>query len=240
MKIGICDDDRTDILITQKELQNIAPKLCTAPEIYEFSDGSTMTEDILKTGIDVVLLDIDMPDVNGLSVANALMQQSHFLTIIFLTNRAELVFQSLKYRPLRFVRKSHIREELEEAILTAEKKIASEMHVFSFTKNNVACTYPVREIIYVESKGHYMEIHIGNEIKRERGKLTEYEEKLKDYGFLRIHVCYLFNLRDIAMINSQGVFLDNGEKLPISRQNREIIQKEYIRGLEKFVHGCRI
>lgn len=206
MKIGICDDDRTDILITQKELQNIAPKLCTAPEIYEFSDGSTMTEDILKTGIDVVLLDIDMPDVNGLSVANALMQQSHFLTIIFLTNRAELVFQSLRYRPLRFVRKSHIREELEEAILTAEKKIASEMHVFSFTKNNVACTYPVREIIYVESKGHYMEIHIGNEIKRERGKLTEYEEKLKDYGFLRIHVGYLVNVRYIAMINSQGVF----------------------------------
>ena len=69
MKIGICDDDRTDILITQKELQNIVPKLCTAPEIYEFSDGSTMTEDILKTGIDVALLDIDMPDVNGLSVA---------------------------------------------------------------------------------------------------------------------------------------------------------------------------
>ena len=47
-------------------------------------------------------------------------------------------------------------------------------------------------------------------------------------------------LRYIAMINSQGVFWDNGEKLPISRQNREIIQKEYIRGLEKFVHGCRI
>lgn len=51
---------------------------------------------------------------------------------------------------------------------------------------------------------------------------------------------YLVNVRYIAMINSQGVFLDNGEKLPISRQNRETIQKEYIRGLEKFVHGCRI
>ena len=93
MKIAICDDDRTDILITQKELQNIVPKLCTAPEIYEFSDGSTMTEVILKTGIDVALLDIDMPDVNGLSVANALMQQSPFLTIIFLRTAQNWYFR---------------------------------------------------------------------------------------------------------------------------------------------------
>lgn len=60
MKIAICDDREEDILIARKELQQVIYRLHTIPEIYEFTQGNTMVEEILTHGIEVVLLDIDI------------------------------------------------------------------------------------------------------------------------------------------------------------------------------------
>ncbi|MGN1203644.1 MAG: LytR/AlgR family response regulator transcription factor [Lachnospiraceae bacterium] len=240
MRIAICDDKKEDIAIARKELENICLKLDCKMDIYEFIDGNIMVQDIIENKIEVVLLDIDMPEINGMDIANSLVEKVPFITIIFLTNQVELVFQTIKYRPLRFVRKSCLKDELEEAIQAAIQKNASEMYVLHFAGENTTSSYPIRDILYVESKGHYMEIHIKEEVKRIRGKLSEYEKKLEEYGFIRIHIGYLVNVRYISMLNSQGVELDNGETLPVSKQNLKAIQIKYTKGLEKFVHGCRL
>ena len=105
MKIAICDDRKEDISIARKELERITHRLSVKPDVFEFSDADTMVEDILSHQIEVVLLDIDMPEVDGLEIANDLTGKSPFIVIIFLTNRSEFVFMSLRYRPLRFIRK---------------------------------------------------------------------------------------------------------------------------------------
>lgn len=131
-------------------------------EIYEFTDDKIMVENIINHRIDIVLLDIDMPSISGMDIANKLTKEKPFINIIFLTNREELVFQTLKYRPLRFIRKNYIREELKEAIEAAIKKINAERCVIHFGKDKVKLNIPIEDIVYIESDKHYVEIHMSD------------------------------------------------------------------------------
>lgn len=178
-----------------------------------------------------------MPNITGMDVANRLNQEKPFINIIFLTNREELVFQTLKYRPLRFIRKNCMQAELGEAMEVAIKKIAAETYVIHFPKENISLSISIKDIVYLESSRHYVEIHMPDKIHRIRGKLSDWEEQLKDFGFIRIQVGYLVNIRYISMLTMKDVVLDNGQKLAVSRSHLEMVQKQYVTGLERFVNG---
>ena len=237
IKIAICDDNIEDIELAKIRLNEISRGLQCDFEIYEFMDDEMMVENIIKQGIEVVLLDIDMPNITGMDVANRLNQEKPFINIIFLTNREELVFQTLKYRPLRFIRKNCMQAELGEAMEVAIKKIAAETYVIHFPKENISLSISIKDIVYLESSRHYVEIHMPHKIHRIRGKLSDWEEQLKDFGFIRIQVGYLVNIRYISMLTMKDVVLDNGQKLAVSRSHLEMVQKQYVTGLERFVNG---
>ena len=240
MRIAVCDDNQEDINIIVKELRRIDNIINFNLVLYQFMDDNTMVSDIIKNNIEVVLLDIDMPEVTGIDIANRLTKYAPFINIIFLTNRADLVFQAIRCRPLRFVRKNYMWDELEEAILAAQEKITTEMHLIHIRNDCVKSSYAIKDMVYIESNGHYVEIHTQNKVKKIRGKISDYEKKLEDYGFIRIHVGYLVNLRYITNITKKQVFLDNGETLPISRNHVKDIQIKFARGLEKVVYGSYI
>ena len=237
IKIGVCDDNSQDIEITIKEVNRVCEINRLIYEIKVYSNAETMVADVLRDNIEVVLLDIEMPVVSSMEVANALMEQAPWINVIFLTNRADMVFQSLRYHPFRFVRKDHMREELNEALVAVEKKIVSELHLVQIVKDKSAGSYRVKDIQYIESNKHYLEIHVSETVHKIRGKISECERQLSDYGFIRIHVGYLVNVRCVACLTSKEVRMENGDVLPISRQKAEQIKEKYLRDLEKFVNG---
>lgn len=236
-QIGICDDNKEDIELVKQELQKISNELECEFQIVELKNDASMVEYIIKNNIHIVLLDIDMPGMTGLDIANALTKEKPLTNIIFLTNREELVFQTLKYHPLRFIRKNFMQTELKEAIEAAIRKIATETYVIHVSKGNTALSVAIEDILYVESNKHYVELHLLNEVHRVRGKISDWEIKLSELGFIRIQVGYLVNIRYIMKLTSKEVTLDNGEKLAISRNYIEKVQKQYMDGLERFVNG---
>lgn len=240
MKIAICDDEKSAIELIKRELGKVAEKLQIVMDIYEYQTGGKLLEEITKQKIEVVFLDIDMPGMSGMETANCLMEQCPLLNIIFLTNREDLVFQALKYRPFRFIRKSHIRNELAESVAAAMKKIASEMYVVSFGRGKIEGKYAIKDILYIESQKHYLNIHMQDEVHRFRGKISDCEKGLGDYGFVRVHKGYLVNIRYIEYFLSDTVVLDNKERIPVSRNRAEEIKVQYIKGVERFINGFHI
>lgn len=65
---------------------------------------------------DIVLLDIQMGEVSGFMLAEELYKITGGENIIFVSSMENLVFESIHFRPFRFVRKSHLEEELTEAV----------------------------------------------------------------------------------------------------------------------------
>lgn len=236
MIIAICDDEKPAIESLKRELEKAVEKLQVKMDIYEYQTGEELLADITKQQIEVVLLDIDMPGMSGMETANCLMEKCPLLNIIFLTNREDMVFQALKYRPLRFIRKNHVKDELTEAIEAAMKKIASEMYVVSFGRGKIA----IKDILYIESNKHYIDIHMQEKIQQFRGRISDCEKGLGDYGFVRVHKGYLVNIRYIESFLPDTVVLDNKERIPVSRNRIEEVRVQYMKGVERFINGFHV
>ena len=240
MRIVICDDQKMDIDYTKEQLLKLQPVLHSKMEIFELMDGDTMLHDIIKEKIEIVLLDIDMPQITGIELAEQLIKEIPMIKIIFLTNRADLVFQTIRFRPYRFIRKSHMEEELKETITSLEVKLLEEEYVFEFSKSKNVFACKIKDILYIESQKHYLVIHTNQRCHKIRGKISDYEERLVTYGFIRVNIAYLVNVRYIYSVSSKYVIMDNGENISISRGKAEQVKREYLIGLERFVNGNTI
>ena len=106
MRITICDDQERDRARITDILTNLAKELQEDFTISEF-DNQYMLFDSFKQSIpDAILLDIDMPEGNGITIANTLGSQYPYLPIMFVTNHDNMVFEAIKCNPFRFIRKS--------------------------------------------------------------------------------------------------------------------------------------
>ena len=240
MKIIICDDqaiDRAQIIDT---LKNISTTLPTEFEISESHNQKELLTYFSQHTPDAVLLDIDMPDESGITLANTLGMQYPLLPILFVTNHDNMVFEAVKYSLFRFIRKSHLQEELTEAIPALYEKVAKETVLFNIRNDSSTIRCRIVDIIYIESNRHYLDIYTTTEVYHVRGKLADYDKRLTEYGFVRVHMSYLVNVRYIYQISSNGVLLDNQNLLPVSRKRMDEIKLQYARQLERFVHGIHI
>ena len=180
--------------------------------------------------IDVLFLDIDMPDLNGFQLADKLRNISKNVTIIFMSHLEHLVYQSFSFSPFWFVRKSSLETDLNEAIAHYEDSRIEEK--FSFQTGVVTRTHSFSEILYFESMSHDIYVHLTNmeiyKINRDGGfNLQSLESSLSGKGFIRVHKSYLVNYEHIYVINRQNIELKNQETIQINPHKTSEIKKIY-------------
>lgn len=100
MNIAICDDDIIFLNKLQKYTNEIMKEMKINIEILALNDGESLFNSIQnkKKYFDILLLDIDMPDVSGLKVAKTLRQIDVDIIIIFISSYEKYVFDSLEYK----------------------------------------------------------------------------------------------------------------------------------------------
>ncbi len=208
-------------------------------EIVMYDTGNDLVrhlDAVLENNI--LFLDIDMPGINGLEVAEMIEAHPHKVNLIFVTNRNDLVFDAIHFRPFRFLRKECLRDEIEEALLSVISKMKDESFLCEFESGSDVVKIAVQEIVYLESAGHYVKVHTQDEkVFVVRSKMSEMDNQLVMMGFVRIHIGYLVNIRNIYSISSKGVILDNGAELPISRKNVERVKQIHADYIRRYVRG---
>ena len=227
LKIAVCDDNDKDIEIINRELllleEKAREKGCTY-QIQAFKSGN----DILKSfalvqDMHILFLDIDMPGIDGMEIAKRLEQTERRVKVIFVTNHADMVFTAIHYRPFRFIRKERLHIELEEALLCAIEEIREESLYGEIFIEKDEAEIRISDITYLESQRHYVIVHFRRKDDQViRAKISDFSERLERYGFVRTHVGYIVNIRDIYSINTKRVLLDDRTPIPVSRAMRQI------------------
>ena len=227
LKISVCDDNDKDIEIINRELllleEKAREKGCTY-QIQAFKSGN----DILKSfalvqDMHILFLDIDMPGIDGMEIAKRLEQTERRVKVIFVTNHADMVFTAIHYRPFRFIRKERLHIELEEALLCAIEEIREESLYGEIFIEKDEAEIRISDITYLESQRHYVIVHFRRKDDQViRAKISDFSERLERYGFVRTHVGYIVNIRDIYSINTKRVLLDDRTPIPVSRAMRQI------------------
>lgn len=225
MKIFICDDEAEMAkLIAQKVKSNLIAKA----NIFIFTDPIKMYNTYEKEKADIIFLDIDMPKMDGINIANKIRQSKDDVFIIFVTNREEMVFQSIQYKPFRFIRKSMMNSEIKEAMSALFKESLKEETELVIEKAGKMYRLKYKDIIYVTSEKHNIHIICKDNVYTIRRKLSDFEEKLTANMFIRCHIGYLVNPIYIYSIEDKKIMLDNDMEIPISRARIDEVKEKYI------------
>ena len=169
----------------------------------------------------VFFIDIDMPEVNGFEVASYLKKWNRECCIVFVSNKDDLVFQSLVYHPFFFIRKAHLDEELEPQLLELQKKAGKKVPQIELQTGRQSVKLALRDIWFVESEKNYLlfyrEKDTRDEAIRVRMKMSEAEKKLEAHKFVRTHKGYLVNMNYVYRLREKELLLLNGKSIPVSR-----------------------
>ena len=230
--IAVCDDSIEDINIIKGILNQYGE------HIDYYTDGRELSKKATVINYDAFFIDIEMEGINGIELAELIRKKNRYVYVIFVTNREDLVFNTLKFQPFGFIRKQYINEELGEIYLRLLERLREDSFIFAFDNKN-AYRMEVKGIMYLEGGGHNVIVHMTDGDKILRGRLSDYEKELAPYSFVRVHKCYIVNVRHIKSIDSKEIRLWNGTEIPVGRKESQNVKDVYMMFRRKSINGNR-
>ena len=230
IKIVICDDE----LSVAKEINSKVRSVLTQERFLNVDIDISVTTDakeLLTNGknsnIDILLLDIMMPEYDGIKVAEQFYYHSPETLIIFASGYENMVFYTMKFRPFRFVRKSHLDDDLSEAVESALDEIISSSKKIIVKIEGENKVIIVSKIGYVVKRGNYLILSYDGEEIRLRSSVTEQEPFLKYHGIVRVNSGLLVNVRYISRIYRNDVIMKDGKTFPISQRYQKMTESAF-------------
>lgn len=180
---------------------------------------------------DLLFVDINMPDLNGLDFVRALTVKP---LVIFTTAYSEYALEGYKVdatdyllKPVSYV--DFLRAS-EKAYAQFRLIRAAAEHVDDTAQNHLFVRSDYRtlrintdDILYIESMSEYVRIYMvgGGKPVTTLGSLKTYAEKLPAASFMRVHRSYIVNLNRIAAVERRNIILDGGGSIPIGEMYEE-------------------
>lgn len=216
MRIAVCDDEE----LFRIEFKSVLDKVLINAEydIDTFSGGSSLYEAFLKNPFDLVFLDIEMPGIDGITLAKRLRALSENVQIVFLTSHIEYALEGYEVNALRYLVKPVDMNKLSEVLKYIQDKKNNSRQII-IKQEGEDIVIDISDIIYMESMDKNVRIVTSKSEYITRYNISDYEEELKNSGFLRIHRGYLISLSKVKKIVKNDVVMDGDISLPVSRSN---------------------
>ena len=232
IKIAIVEDDRNHCRQLEQYLKQYEEEYHTDFDISVFHDGDGILQQG-KTQFDIILLDIQMPLVDGITTAREIRSNDSKVIIIFVTTVAQYAIKGYEVGALDYILKPvayfPFSQSLKKACLKLEKD--EKMFLMFRIKSGIR-RINVEDIYYIESLRHLLCIHTSAGNFESYGTIKDYEEQLRQHNFSRGNKGYLINLKYVNAIEEKSVIV-KGEELLLSRGRRG----EFLHDLMEYWEG---
>ncbi len=199
--------------------------------VSRFSDGLSFLASS-KSGYDIVFMDIDMPDFDGMKTAEKLRETDSSVVIVFVTNMMQFAVRGYEVGALDFLVKpvsyDNFALKLRRAI--EQIKVAGADRIM-ITSDGVTRAVRRRDVKYAEIVSHDIVYHTSHGDIRAYGSLKK-AEQLLGAGFVRCNSCYIVNLAFVDSVRGFTVTVD-GRELTVSHLKK----KEFMRALADYYGG---
>ena len=217
--------------------------------VGESSSGRDAIDAILSLEPDLVFLDVQMPEVGGFDVLEAVGVE-RVPAVVFVTAYDQFALKAFEMHALDYLLKPFDAPRMAHAVARAKRQVrrrdteeaagrldalltqlgsgARHPRRIAIKSDGRTVFLPVEEIDFMEAAGNYIRIQAGSDAHMIRDKISEMEERLQSAGFVRIHRSTLVNAERIREMHplfngDQTVVLSNGRKLTMSRTYRESV-----------------
>ena len=225
MVIGICDDENVIRDKIEKICINETKKYCEDVVIQKYSDG----REVLEKDFDILILDIEMEDVDGIVVKNYFQKRKKDTIIIFVTSHNEMMSQVFGVNVMGFVAKSYLDNQLQVMLDGAMKRVMNTVSIEGVDS---------RKVCYIQAEHIYNILHLENETEVSvRCSSADLEKMLEGVGFIRVHRTYIINMAYVDHIKDKTVLV-NKREIPVSARLKSRLRKEYSRYCRENARYC--
>ena len=183
-----------------------------------------------QANFDIIFMDIELPDMNGMSVAHKLRSIDNSSILIFVTNISKYAINGYEVGAMDYILKPlnypAFELKINKAVASCKKNRDNKIHISTREGyRNISAS----SIIYIESRGHRIEFHTENGEYIEYGTMKNLESLLPETMFFRCNSCYIINFSFISSYNGYTVKVGN-EELIISRARK----KQFMEKLHRY------
>lgn len=230
-RIALVEDTAEDAENCISLLQQYAAEKDMHFDIAHFSNGETFLTEF-KSQFDLIILDIELGDRNGIDVARVIRESDNEVMIMFTTNLAKYAtngyeVSAIDYilKPLRYPSFSLKFDRISKKLKSKQTDPIVVRTEAGFVKIDLADT------LYLEVFAHDILFHLSESTVKTYGTLKKFEEQLRQHHFYRCNSCYLVNAAKIESIAQYDILLSNGETIKISHPRR----KEFISDFKRYI-----
>ena len=218
-RIAVVDDDREFSGQLREYLEQYAKENDETFEIEVFYDGAEILKDYTPR-YELILLDIEMPAVNGMEAAQKIREMDEAVVLMFITNMAQYAIHGYSVGALDFVMKPISYYPFSMKIKRALKRVQKkEIPTILLTTSDGVKRLKVSQIYYVEIQGHMLHYYTEEGEFVMRGTLSSVEKMLPSSLFVKCNHWYLVNLMHVTEVRKNTTVVGNFE-LEVSRRNR--------------------
>lgn len=205
-------------------------------KVSMYRDGAEIAENY-EPVYDLILMDIEMPRMNGMEAAGRIREKDSEVVIVFITNLASFAIRGYEVGALDFVMKPVNYYTFSMKITRALKRVKQkEQHSILINLLDGVKRIEIQKIYYIEVQNRMLHYHTSEGEYVIRGTMQSVEQALAPYSFVRCNHWYIVNLRHVREVRKNIVVVGKTE-LEISRRNRTPFLKElteYVGGMNSW------
>jgi two-component system response regulator LytT len=231
LKALVCDDEAP----ARSELRYLLEEAGDVEVVGEASSGVEALQLIKAFPYDVVFLDIDMPGLSGMQLAEVLATLDRQPAVVFVTAYSEHAVEAFEVAAVDYLVKPVEVDRLRQAIerlVPREQVDMAKVDRVPVEKSGKKILLPVEDIFYIMAKGDYTYLHTDGERYLSTISLAQLEKRLGPAGFFRVHRRFLVNLPKVSEVipmygGTMLLTLNDSEQtqVPVSRRRVPDLKK---------------
>lgn len=226
-QIAICDDSDDDRSYEKDLAMRWAKERGheIAIEIFVSAEDFLFRYDE-KSDYDIILLDVEMGETDGVEMAKRVRKNDDAVQIIFITGYNDYISEGYEVAALHYLIKPVREEKLFAVLDRAAEKLRKNEKLLSFEIGDEMIRIPIYRIRYADVMGNYVTIHAKEDVtvKMTLGEL----EKQLDERFFRVGRSSIVNLTKISRVSKNEIKLEDGSRIPIPRSAYESVNRAII------------
>ena len=229
-KIAICDDSAADREYINALIRQWAERGGHLLELSQFvSAENFLFEYSDKSDYDILLLDIEMGQMDGVSLAKRLRRENETLQIVFVTGYSDYISEGYEVAALHYLMKPVKEDKLLAVLDRAVERLRKAERVLTLELGGETVRVPLRQIRYIDVRLNYATVHAKEDytVKKPLGEIAA----ALDERFYRVGRSATVNLTYVSRVTKTDIYLDDGAVIPLPRGayegvNRAIINLE--------------
>lgn len=209
IRVFLCDDDPSYLEYLSGIVGQFFQQNKIEAGIKTFLDGETLLEE--PEMADLVFLDVEMPEKSGIEIGKCIKEKNPYALIFIVSFTERYLDDAMDFHVFRYIEKSTLSDRIMRNLSDALVAYKNTNPKITITQNGETIVCREADIVMIENQKRCVHIYTMNHKYVVKGKLEDWEQKLNQIRFCKLHTSFLVNLDYVSRFTKNEIVLAKGK-----------------------------